>query len=188
VRPSKNTGPRLWVAAMRIEVERLDERGLDVEHVYPSGDFSLEDEDARLAGDVRLSAHASRRRGEVTLRGSIDSSVELRCDRCLAPVAQPVKIDFKAELAARDAVAGEATGLQDADMDFSLLEGEAIDLDEIVREQILLALPARHLCSDDCKGLCPTCGANGNESECGCDTKEADPRWSALAELKDRKP
>jgi uncharacterized protein len=171
---------------MQIEVEKLDERGRDLEHVYPSAEFSLEDEDALLASDVRVSAHASRRRGDVTLNGSIDTSVELRCDRCLAPVAQPVKIDFKADLAMRDAGASssEATGLQDADMDFSLYEGEAIDLDEIVREQILLALPARNLCSDDCKGLCPTCGANRNERACDCDTKEIDPRWSALAELK----
>ena len=182
------TGPRLWVAAMRIEVEKLDERGRDIEHVYPSSEFSLEDEDAQLASDVRVSAHANRRRGEVTLSGSIDTSVQLRCDRCLAPVAQAVKIDFKADLATRDAPpeSHEATGLQDVDMDFSLYEGEAINLDEIVREQILLALPARHLCSDDCKGLCPTCGANRNEQACDCTTEEIDPRWSALAELKDR--
>ncbi len=174
---------------MRIEVEKLDERGREFEHVYTAAEFSLEDEDASLASDVRVSARASRRRGEVALRGSIDTSVELRCDRCLAPVAQPVKIDFKADLATREAGAetSEAAGLQDADMDFSLYEGEAIDLDEIVREQILLALPARHLCSDDCRGLCPDCGANRNERACDCETKEIDPRWSALAELKERK-
>jgi uncharacterized protein len=175
---------------MRIEVEKLDERGREIEHVYPLSEFSLEDEDARLASDVRVTAHAVRRRGEVTLSGSIDTAVELRCDRCLAPVAQPVKIDFKADLATRGegSESHEATGLQDADMDFSLFEGEAINLDEIVREQILLALPARHLCSDECKGLCPACGANRNEQSCDCATEEIDPRWSALAELKDRKP
>jgi uncharacterized protein len=175
---------------MQIEVEKLDERGREIEHVYPSDEFSLEDEDARLASDVRVSALAARRRGEVTLRGSIDTAVELRCDRCLAPVAQPVKIDFKADLAARDEGAGtaEAAGLQDADMDFSPLEGEAINLDGIVREQILLALPARQLCSDECKGLCPACGANRNERACDCETEQTDPRWTALAELKDLEP
>jgi uncharacterized protein len=169
---------------MRIEVERMNERGEDFEKVYSPEEFSLEDDDARIAKGVRVSGHASRRRDEVTLRGSIDTAVELRCDRCLAPVAQPVKIDFKAELGANDPDAPETTGLHDDDMDFSIYEGEAINLDEIIREQILLALPARQLCSEDCKGLCATCGANLNEQTCGCERHETDPRWSALAELK----
>lgn len=171
---------------MQIEVEKLSERGEEFERIYSLDEFSLEDEDAQLASNVRVSGHVSRKRGEVSLRGSIDTAVELRCDRCLAPVAQPVKIDFKAELGTDEtsATETESTGLQDAEMDFSIYEGGAINLDEIVREQILLALPARHLCSDDCLGLCPTCGANLNERACDCERHEIDPRWSALAELK----
>jgi uncharacterized protein len=172
---------------MQIEVEKLTERGEDFEQVYSPEEFSLEDEDAQVAKGVRVSGHARRVRDEVLLRGSIDTAVELRCDRCLAPIAQPVKIDFKAELGTDDAAAPEATALHDADMDFSTYEGEAINLDEIVREQILLALPARQLCSDDCKGLCATCGANLNERACDCERHDTDPRWSALAELKNSK-
>ena len=69
-------------------------------------------------------------------------------------------------------------------MDFSTYDGDRIDLDEIVREQILLALPTRQLCAEDCKGLCPSCGANLNEKACGCEQQQTDPRWSALEALK----
>ncbi|MDT7542913.1 MAG: hypothetical protein QOE33_2817 [Acidobacteriota bacterium] len=169
---------------MQIEVEKLNEQGEDFEKVYSPEEFSLEDDDAQLASAVRVNAHASRVRGEVLLHGDIDTAVELHCDRCLARVAQPVKIDFKAELGTDEGSVVEATALHDADMDFSTYDGEAINLDEIVREQILLALPARQLCADDCRGLCPTCGANLNEQACNCKRHETDPRWSALAELK----
>jgi uncharacterized protein len=173
---------------MKIEIEGLTEGGKEFERVYSPEELPLEDEFARLASRVRVSGRASRKRGEVEVRGSLDTSVELPCDRCAAPAVFPVNVDFKAELGFADANAGlpEATELQDADMDFSTVEGDAVDLDEIVREQILLALPARHLCGEDCKGLCVTCGANLNERDCGCGHKEIDPRWSALAALKNR--
>jgi uncharacterized protein len=173
---------------MKIEIERLTEGGEDFDEVYSPEELSLEDEFARLASRVRVTGRASRKRGEVEVRGSLDTSVELPCDRCVAPVLIPVNVDFKAELGFADANAGgaEATELQDADMDFSTIEGDAVDLDEIVREQILLALPARQLCGEDCKGLCANCGAKRNEGDCGCEQKLIDPRWSALAALKNR--
>ncbi|MCA1816855.1 MAG: DUF177 domain-containing protein [Acidobacteria bacterium] len=172
---------------MLIEIERLNERGTDFEHTYTPADFSLEDEHARVASAVRVTARATRTRGEVRVAGTIDTAVETACDRCLAPLAVPVNVSFKADLG----LAGDAGGaneLQDADMDFSTYEGDAIDLDEIVREQILLALPARQLCAEDCKGLCPTCGANLNEKSCDCEQRKTDVRWSALEELKNREP
>ena len=173
---------------MKIEIERLTEGGEDFEQVYSPEELPLEDEFARLASRVRVAGRASRKRGEVEVRGSLDTSVELPCDRCVAPVVLPVNVDFKAELGFADANAdaAEATELQDADMDFSTVEGDAVDLDEIVREQILLALPARQLCGEDCKGLCASCGGNLNERQCGCNQTEIDPRWSALSALKSR--
>jgi uncharacterized protein len=56
----------------------------------------------------------------------------------------------------------------------------------VLREQVLLSLPARTLCQPDCKGLCPRCGVNRNETACSCDTGPSDPRWEALAGLSSR--
>jgi uncharacterized protein len=65
-----------------------------------------------------------------------------------------------------------------------LYTGKVIDLDPILREQVLLALPGYPVCQEGCKGLCTVCGANLNERECGCDRKVPDPRWAGLAKLK----
>jgi uncharacterized protein len=61
-----------------------------------------------------------------------------------------------------------------------VFDGKAIDVDEIVKEQILLEVPARTLCREDCKGICPECGIDRNTGECDCTPKEIDPRWAAL--------
>jgi uncharacterized protein len=81
-------------------------------------------------------------------------------------------------------VKAENVELQAEDLILSAYEGDAVDLDEVVREQLLLALPSRHLCREDCQGLCQKCGANLNDGHCSCEQGEVDPRWAALANLK----
>ncbi len=59
-----------------------------------------------------------------------------------------------------------------------------LDTEPLLYEQLQLNIPMRQLCREDCAGLCPTCGANRNAGECGCEVDDADPRWSALAALR----
>lgn len=172
---------------MRIEVENLNEQGRAFEQTYAAGELSLDDEFARLAADARVRGRATRKRDEVQVRAEIQTSVELRCDRCLAPAPVPVNVEFAALFGQAAEASAEAKELQGDDLDFSVYEGNSIDLDEIVREQILLALPARQLCRDDCKGLCLTCRADLNTQTCECRHGEIDPRWAALKDLKDSK-
>jgi uncharacterized protein len=65
-------------------------------------------------------------------------------------------------------------------------ENGGLALEDVLREQVLLSLPARTLCQPDCKGLCPRCGQNRNETACSCDSGPSDPRWEALAGLSSR--
>lgn len=173
---------------MQIKVEKLTEKGEPFARVYAPDELPLEDEYARLVSDVRVEGRASRKGEEVRVAGSIDTSVELRCDRCLSPIPFPIKLDFAANLVAatNSFSAGEAIELQSEDLERSFYDGESVDLDDLVREQVLLALPARQLCRDDCKGLCPVCGLDLNAQSCDCPGQELDPRWSALKEIKDR--
>jgi uncharacterized protein len=171
---------------MRIEVESLTAEGKPFEQTYAPGELSLEDEHATLAGGVRAWGRASRKGDEVRVRGSLQTSVELPCDRCLGPVPTPVNVDFVANFVRSGDLTAEAKELRDEDLEVSVYDGDSVDLDEIVREQILLALPARQLCRDDCKGLCPACGKNLNAESCDCARHETDPRWAALADIKDR--
>ena len=169
---------------MRIEVESLTERGKPFDLSYAQGELSLEDEHARLAGDARVWGRADRRRDQIRVRGEIQTAVELPCDRCLAPAPVPVNVEFAALFGPPEESAAEAKELSDEDLDFSAYEGGAIDLDAVVREQILLALPLRQLCRDECKGLCPACGADLNTQTCECPPGDTDPRWAALKDLK----
>jgi uncharacterized protein len=70
------------------------------------------------------------------------------------------------------------------DLEEETYEGKFIDLDPIVREQVLLALPGYPVCQEGCKGLCSVCGGNLNERDCGCDRHVPDPRWAGLEKLK----
>ena len=74
---------------------------------------------------------------------------------------------------------GQATLMADASID-----GKVIDLEPIIREHLLLALPMSAVCREDCSGLCTNCGQNLNEKQCGCETKFVDPRLAALKNIK----
>ncbi|HZH89885.1 MAG TPA: DUF177 domain-containing protein [Pyrinomonadaceae bacterium] len=171
---------------MRIEVEKLSEAGLPFAGVYAPDELQLEDELTRLVSEAKLEGRASKWREQIRLRGKIKASVEVRCDRCITPVVFPVDADFDVTYVPEEVLTteAEATELQEDDLTFATYAGDELDLDELAREQLLLALPLRHLCREDCKGLCLTCGEDLNTQACHCEQQEIDPRWAALSALK----
>ena len=173
---------------MRIEVETLSEKARPFAHTYQPEEVSLDEEQARIASEVKVSGSARRKREELRFRGEIEADVEVLCDRCLAPARMPLKVEFDTGFIPQEAeaVKSENVELLPDDLGIAAYEGDAVDLDELVREQILLALPGRHLCRDECKGLCQGCGADLNAGQCSCEQGEVDPRWSALAGWKDK--
>jgi uncharacterized protein len=166
---------------MRIELDKLEETGNAFAHVYQPGEIVLGEEHARLTKQPEVAGRVSRSGHEVRLRGKISASAEVDCDRCLKTVALPVETKFDVTyVPTEDYKRSEAAELQEEDLSLSVFDGETIDLDELVREQVLLALPSRALCGEECKGLCPTCGADRNANSCDCQSKEVDPRWAGL--------
>ena len=96
-----------------------------------------------------------------------------------------IEIEFSAAfVTAENYTKAKEAEINTEDLDVSLIEGNEIDLAELVREQLLLNLPEQVFCKEDCKGLCEKCGANRNLIDCNCIEKEIDPRWSALKNLK----
>jgi uncharacterized protein len=174
---------------MRIEVETLTEKTRRFEHTYQPEEVSLDDELARLVSEVKVTGSARRKGEEVRLRGEIKAEVEILCDRCLAATRMPLEVEFDTGFIPQEAEAVKAENVEllPDDLGIAAYEGDAVDLGELVREQILLALPSRHLCREECKGLCQKCGADLNAGQCSCEKSEVDPRWSALAGWKDRK-
>ena len=166
---------------MRIELDKLEETGNAFAHVYDPEEIVLDEEHVRLTKQPEVAGRVSRSGHEVRLRGKISASAEVDCDRCLKTVALPVETDFDVTyVPTEDYKRSEAAELQEEDLSLSVFDGETIDLDELVREQVLLALPSRALCGEECKGLCPTCGADRNTNSCDCQSKEIDPRWAGL--------
>jgi uncharacterized protein len=170
---------------MRIELENLEGGKGDFAHVYHPEELNPVDErvsliePASVTGKVRLAGD------QVFVNGHVETRAQVECDRCLKLVALPVSADFALEyISGSDYESSEAEELTEAEMLISVFDGDAIDVDEIVKEQILLAVPTRMLCREDCKGICPECGTDRNTGECNCVTNDIDPRWAALKNLK----
>ena len=97
-----------------------------------------------------------------------------------------VSADFALEyITGADYESGSNAALSEEELAVSVFDEGSIDVDEIVKEQILLAVPARTLCREDCKGICPECGTDLNTGQCDCAAEEVDPRWAALKSLKE---
>jgi uncharacterized protein len=112
--------------------------------------------------------------------------MELACGRCLESFAAPAAIDFDLLLVpgppTADA-ADEELSLTDLDLDYYTGE-KTVDLESLLREQIILMMPLKPLCDETCKGLCPRCGANLNRETCTCQTGAVNSPFARLAKLK----
>ncbi len=136
-----------------------------------------------LGGPVSLDLRARiTGAGQVLVTGVIEVPVVGECRRCLADVRQT----FRQEVALVWSEPAELAAESDGEEEIRTLDPGAseIDLGEAIREELILSAPAYLLCRDECKGLCPQCGANLNDGPCGCETEEQDPRWEALRALK----
>lgn len=134
------------------------------------------DRPVEISGTVRNMA------GALELKGLAQSVLDVRCDRCLKPITVDLRVPVETLLAEELANANDP----DSD-DIVLLEDGQADLDEIFTTACVLSLDSKHLCREDCKGLCPTCGKDLNEGPCRCG-KELDPRLAVLAKLLDKEP
>ncbi len=132
------------------------------------------DRPVQVSGTVRNMA------GALQLKGTAETVLDTRCDRCLKPLAVDVHVPVETLLA--EELANEDS--EDSD-DIVLLDKGTVDLDELFTTACVLSLESKHLCREDCKGLCPTCGKDLNEGPCGCG-KETDPRLAVLAKLLDK--
>jgi len=123
---------------------------------------------------------------DIRVVGGLDATLEVSCARCLEPVTHTVNWAF--DLLYRPLGVdrrAEEVAISEADTEIGYYDGEGLVLEDVLREQVLLATPVKLVCREDCKGLCPQCGANLNNEICNC-VRPGDPRWAALAELKNK--
>ena len=169
---------------MRIELDGLEEQGGKFSQVYEADDLRLDDEDVKLVEPAEIQGRARRVGTEVELRGRVSARLEVPCGRCLKPVEVPINSGFTERfVSAVSWAADEQHELQEEDLNLAVFDGAGIELNDLAREEILLAIPANVLCREDCRGLCPTCGTDRNQGDCHCETNEVDSRWQKLKEL-----
>jgi len=122
---------------------------------------------------------------DIRLKGKLETRLEVACARCLDPVVVPVKRSFDLLYRPLGTDAGhQELSVTDAEAEVGYYQGEGLLLEDTLREQVLLAVPLKTVCSDDCQGICPSCGKNLNEGACSCEDDVEDPRWSALKEIR----
>jgi uncharacterized protein len=169
---------------MRIELDKLEEQGGKFAQVYETTELPLEDTEVRLVEPAEVHGRIRRAGKEVELQGKLQTKLETVCGRCLQPVELPITTEFNQRFVrAVSWAAEEQHELQAEDLNIAVFDGEGIELDDLVREELLLALPVSVLCRADCKGLCPVCGIDRNLSNCQCEIDEVDSRWQKLKEL-----
>ncbi len=184
---------------MRVNIDEIKESGID-----RTWDLTREALDEAVAGDpagyrasalAHVAARLERLGRRVRLVARAGAELTAPCGRCLVPVKVTVPVDFQLTLVPEVEEGGERGERHEkgeghegsfgpGEVDEETYRGKVIDLDPLVREQLLLALPRYPVCQDSCKGLCPVCGQNLNEKDCGCDRHVPDPRWAGLEKLK----
>ncbi|MFY9555239.1 MAG: DUF177 domain-containing protein [Blastocatellia bacterium] len=171
---------------MNIVVAQISEdEGLSVHHLYPEGEPGLIGGDGNLVGQCEVHLQASRIGNKVELIGSVTAVVASECDRCLALLRMPVEKSFEL-LYVPPLATQEEKELLEKDLSIGFYQGDVIEVDDLVREQVELALPMSRVCNDECRGLCSECGANLNENDCTCEREPVDGRWAVLNELKSK--
>jgi uncharacterized protein len=124
---------------------------------------------------------------DIRLNGDLAGTFELACARCLEPLLQEVAHKFDLLYRPLGVDAGrEMLSVTTAEAEISYYEGDGVLLEDALCEQVLLAVPVKVICREDCKGLCPLCGANLNTQQCSCAEPMEDPRWSALKEIRSK--
>lgn len=125
-------------------------------------------------------------------KGRFNADVRLTCARCLSrfdsEIAAPFDLTFESRVETPEPEETIEIELKAADMGIIYLEGEEIDFEPVVAEQLLMHYPMQPLCKTTCRGLCPGCGADLNNETCRCTEKAVDPRLAVLKQLKDRLP
>jgi uncharacterized protein len=157
-----------------------------IEQVYRPDQFEP-DEDFRVAGPVSLAFDVFKDKQAFRLAGRVQTTIELKCSRCLEPFTMPVDQEFDLRYQPHATNAGEGEReIEEDDLTTAFYENDEIDLGQLMHEQFVLSLPMKPLCEEACKGLCPECGTNLNRGTCDCKPVWEDPRLAALRELRSK--
>jgi uncharacterized protein len=174
---------------LKITVSKIPEGGM-ILRFERNGEWFRENLPAATPCDfaperINVACNARRIKENVFIEGTVATAVEMPCCRCLEMARLPLQSSFKYTFAPSPAHAAEGEmELNAEDLDFAYYEGDIIDLDAVIFEQVLLQIPIKPLCAERCRGLCPHCGINLNTTSCNCQGNVFDERLAILKQFK----
>jgi uncharacterized protein len=168
---------------MFLSVKELELRKIRFDETFEPGQIDFTDEDLKQGSPLQASGVAEvleHSDDEVRIQGKYSVEMTAQCDRCLGSARFPLNARFDLYYRPASQIAGEEeVEIDDGEAEIGFYEGSGLELKDVLREQILLALPMQRVCSEDCKGMCPACGRNRNETACDCKLENVYDRWGA---------
>ena len=173
---------------MLLSVQELEVRKIRFDGIFEPGQLDFTDSGVRQISPLHAKGEAElleNTGGEIRVRGHIAVTMEADCDRCLAKAEMPIDALFDLFYEPSSTVEGEdEIAIDEGQAQIGFYQEPGIELEEILQEQVLLMLPMHRLCDEACKGICPVCGQNRNETNCDCSAVPADDRWNGLKQFK----
>ncbi len=178
---------------MFLDVNILERRKMAFDDRFRPGTIEFSSSDWKQVGEIEASGSAELLDPQgvrtIRVRGRIRGAMGGTCDRCLDAVESRCNEDFDLFYYPMSVIARkEAISIDTSDTDLGFYEDPGLELTDVLKEQVLLWLPMRSVCREDCKGICSQCGANLNRGACVCVKSFSDPRWDALRKLQFHKP
>ena len=171
---------------MFFHVRDLEVRAKQFDVEVAPGVIDYQDAKLRQAGALKAEGKAelvTGALGEIRVSGRLAVLMKADCDRCLEPARFPIDSDFTLYYRPVDEGYGDEKEIDAGEAEMGFYDGEGLDVNEVLREFVLLSLPMQRVCSENCKGICPECGQNRNQVECHCQAESVDDRWAALKQL-----
>lgn len=172
---------------MLLSIKEMEVRDLLFEHTWQPGEIDFSDSGTVQKGPLsalgmaQLLADAG---DQVRVKGQVTADLETDCDRCLTRAFFHVDTPFDLYYKPLEAeMGGQEVAIDEGEAEIGFYEMPGLELEDILREQVLLQLPMQRLCREDCKGICPLCGASRNEVDCHCKAHPGDDRWSGLKDI-----
>ena len=179
---------------LRLHIDHIPENGLDFESEEPPKSFPVLSEmtdagECEFTSPIITALRVIPIDDMIEVEGTINTTIRLPCGRCLETFETALTSRFAITYLHREAGIEvdpdqKEVELSVDEMNLIYYQGEEINLRKAIQEQVIMAFPIKAICSKNCKGLCPKCGANLNREDCGCDQKPLDDKFAALKALK----
>jgi uncharacterized protein len=168
---------------VRITLAELEIHRVIASENYAPGDLDFQGAEFRQEAPLKIDATAELLGQEIRIRGRVLTRLAACCDRCLAPVEIPVNRAFDLFYRPLQTIAKEEEiQVPEDEMEVGFYSGDGIELADVATEQVILNVPMKVLCHDECRGLCPVCGENRNLKRCGCTQPQEHSPFASLKE------